>query len=262
MKKENFTGILEKEHLKFKDNKEVENYYEHKYKNGGYKGGYILFGRNISKIYHKERQKSALKFSNPQKSDIILDAGCGRGNLSYMLSKKCHKVYAVDIAGNALENKYKRIKNIHFKKMNIEELNFQNNFFDKIVCVETLEHLIYPKKAIKELRRVLKKEGILVITYPTVNTTLAHKLQLKLKISKHFPISEHLTEWDYNSLIINFENEGFKVIKSEGLVFDFGYLGRIKTWSKLLSFFITDLSLKIRRFPSNSSFVSIVFKKI
>ena len=47
-----------------------------------------------------------------------------------------------------------------------KKLNFQNNFFDCIVMIATIEHLEFPNDVIKECNRVLKDRGQLIITTP------------------------------------------------------------------------------------------------
>ncbi len=267
MVKPDYGDILRKKRLKFKNNKELERYYEDKYKKRGYSGGFKIHGINISNIYHKARQGSAFRYLNPKKDEIILDAGCGNGKLSLEIAKKCKKIYGVDISRNAFAKIIKKApKNLILKKMNIENLKFKRNFFDKIVCVETLEHVLNPKKVLKEFSRVIKRGGFLVLSYPTINKTNIAKIQSRLKINERLEVSEHLTEWGYVTLIKKVEKEEFKFIKSEGIVFDLGNfdlgkVGLIKRVSKFLTQRFTNLQLSIRIFPKNSLFVTLLFKK-
>lgn len=263
MKKEDWGDILKKGVLKFKNNKELEKYYEKKWGEKGYKKGYALQGINISKIYHKERSNSAYKFLKPKKEEVILDAGCGEGKLSLKIAKKCGKIYAVDISSNAFKKtKEKSPKNLIFKKMNIENLKFKEDYFDKIVCVETLEHVLNPKKVLKEFSRVLKRKGTLVITYPILNKNIMAKVGIATKTSKYFPVSEHLNEWGYKEIIKNVNKKNFIFIKAEGIVFNLGKLGSIKKISKYFTKKITNLQLSIKRFPRNSLFITLLFEKI
>jgi 2-polyprenyl-3-methyl-5-hydroxy-6-metoxy-1,4-benzoquinol methylase len=262
MKNVQLTGILGKEQLHFKDNRELEKYYEEKYGRGGYEGGgCILFGVNISKLYHQARHGSALRFLAPRPDDVVLDAGCGDGSLSAALAPRCRTVHAIDIAGNALDPAHRAIGNLQFRKMNVEALDFADGFFDRIVCVETLEHLLEPDKAIAEFRRTLKPGGRLVITYPTVNRTLMQGLQRKLGLGRRLEISEHLTEWSYDDVVHHVRAGGFEFVTSEGLAFDFGFFGWIKYKSRFFARVLTRFALAIRRFPRNSAFVSVAFRK-
>ena len=263
MKNVQLTGILGKEQLHFKDNRELEKYYEEKYSKGGYEGGgCILYGVNISKLYHQARHRSALGFLDPQPQDTVLDAGCGDGSLSAQIAPRCKAAHAIDIAGNALDPALRSMANLNFRKMNVESLDYADGFFDRIVCVETLEHLIEPKKAIAEFHRALKPGGCLVITYPTVNQTLMQRLQRKLGIGRRLEISEHLTEWTYADVVSNVQAGGFAFVAAEGLAFDFGVFGWIKYKSRFFARMLTKLALAIRAFPRNSAFVSVSFRRI
>lgn len=49
-----------------------------------------------------------------------------------------------------------------------EELPFDDNIFDAVLCLEVLEHTKNPNQMIKEIRRVLKRDGVLILTAPFV----------------------------------------------------------------------------------------------
>ncbi len=261
-KKEDFGSILKKEKLKFKSGKELERYYEGKWKSEGYKKGYSLFGINISKIYHKARHDVSFDLLAPEKSDVILDAGCGDGSWDFRIAKKCKKLVAVDISKSAFaKSEKKKLKNMAFKKMDVEALKFPKNSFDKIYCVETLEHLLHPEKALKEFNRVLKSKGKLVLSYPLIDNSIIGKIEKFLHTRDLTPISEHLTEWEYNETINNIQEGGFKLIKIKGVIFDIGILNKIRTWAKFLVMPITNLMLSLKAFPRNSYFMIMLFEK-
>lgn len=100
----------------------------------------------------------------------ILDAGCGRGFYSHALSflPFIKEISAVDINADYLKiaKKNTKDKKVKFYKSSIYSLPFPNNYFDCIICSEVLEHLSDEKKALKELKRVLNKNGIILITVP------------------------------------------------------------------------------------------------
>jgi drug/metabolite transporter (DMT)-like permease/ubiquinone/menaquinone biosynthesis C-methylase UbiE len=257
--------ILKKEKLKFKNNKELEEYYDNKFKKGGYKGkGFKLFDVNISNIYHKHRHYHAQELLSPKKEDVILDAGCSTGELTKRIAKKCSKIIGIDISSAALDLARKNApKNCIFKHGNIEKIDYPDNYFDKVMCIETLQNTLHPEKVIKELVRVLKKEGCLVVSSCTINKNITSTIERTLRIDKYFSISEHLNEWSFDELKDIFEKRGLVFIKASGVVFNLGkgifYLQRL---SKRLGLLIHKLSLSITRFPRNSGFVVMSFKKI
>ncbi len=257
-----YSGILNKERLQFRDNAELEKYYEQKYGAGGYEGGCVRFGLNISRIYHEERHRSAVRFLDVQAGDVILDAGCGTGGLAARIAPRCRQVHAIDIAGNAFDSAaHAGIANLQFAKMNLEQLAFADASFDQVVCVEALEHVLDPARALREFRRVLRPGGGLVLTYPTVNRTAMRRLHQALHLVRPIAISEHLNEWTYRELVQRVAAAGFRPAGAEGLVFDFGLLAGLKNVSRFFAAHLTRLSLRIRSFPGNSSFVSARFER-
>ena len=102
------------------------------------------------------------------KGKVVLDAGCGEGIGSYILSEKAKFVVGVDIDKeciNLAKEKYKR-ENLCFLTGSIHEIPFKNNTFDLVVCLEVIEHVEEQEKVICEMKRVLKKEGMLIISTP------------------------------------------------------------------------------------------------
>ena len=255
------TGILGKARLNFNNNDELGRYYEDKYREGGYEGGFILCGVNISELNHRARHASAFRLLNPQRAETILDAGCGEGGLAARIAPHCRTLHAIDIAPSALDSRHNVLANLRFQPMNVENLAFEDGFFDQIVCVETLEHLLNPQHALKEFKRTLKPGGRLVITYPTINRSLIKRIQQKCGIGRRLEISEHLHEWSYEEIVQHGESAGLELVNSEGVAFDFGVLGWLKCASSFFAREITAFSFKIRCFPRNSSVVSVVFRK-
>lgn len=93
----------------------------------------------------------------------ILDVGCGTGkNLESFT--KFGNTWGIDSAKEAVDYCRKRgIKNITLG--NLEKIPFNKESFDCITALDVLEH-VDDSKAIRELERVLKKSGILIITVP------------------------------------------------------------------------------------------------
>ena len=118
----------------------------------------------------------------------VLDIGCGQGRHSWQACKECDcLVCALDIeeadlkkADNMLclmdqqgESKGKWL----VVRGEIQSLPFEDATFDKIICSEVMEHIPDDQQGIKEMRRVLKDDGILAISVPTyLQETICWKL--------------------------------------------------------------------------------------
>lgn len=101
--------------------------------------------------------------------DIVLDAGCGTGNLAIKMKEKGAKVIGLDICSEALDRYHKKHpdteKLIHDLK---EPLPFPDNYFDKLVLNNVIYTLDKQKRGIifKEFYRVLKPGGKIVAADP------------------------------------------------------------------------------------------------
>lgn len=102
----------------------------------------------------------------------VLDLGCWAGRLGEKLikEKKC-EVFGVDINQKAIELAKKRLTKAFVADLNKEkELQklFDNQKFDFIVLVEVLEHLVNPEKLLTEIKKLLNKDGKIIISVPNI----------------------------------------------------------------------------------------------
>ena len=93
----------------------------------------------------------------------ILDVGCIPGHLSHALKKMGHDVYGISYKVNKIN------LGIQIEECNVEDdsFPFEDSLFDVVIFTEVMEHLIKsPVPALKEIHRVLKKGGYLILTTP------------------------------------------------------------------------------------------------
>ena len=106
-----------------------------------------------------------------QPGDLWLDAGCGSGNLARLIALHGAKVIAVDASPKMIENaKYESIdfrSSVTYMLLDtIEVLDFESCYFDKILCSSVIEYVEDPERSLGELFRVIRPDGILVISVP------------------------------------------------------------------------------------------------
>ena len=102
----------------------------------------------------------------------VLDAACGEGYGSRLMHDwGAASVVGVDISETAVQTAEKIFgnKNVKYIAHDVEELPFPDHSFDVVVSLETIEHLSNPSIFLKELRRVLKKNGTAIISCPNDN---------------------------------------------------------------------------------------------
>jgi SAM-dependent methyltransferase len=101
----------------------------------------------------------------------LLDVGCGDGAFTRVLSMGFSECHGIDVQDDYLEEfKAQTIaepKNkFTIQKMDAAKMSFPNAFFDVVVSIETLEHVPNLEASAKEIVRVLKPGGQLLITVP------------------------------------------------------------------------------------------------
>jgi ubiquinone/menaquinone biosynthesis C-methylase UbiE len=117
------------------------------------------------KLEHLHRYSLAFPFANEK---IVLDIACGDGYGTALLADVAYKVEGVDLDSKTIEyasKKYLR-QNINFTIGDILNIPFEDNFFDLIICFETFEHLDEHDRLLNEVKRVLKDDGILIMSTP------------------------------------------------------------------------------------------------
>ncbi|NDV26671.1 bifunctional 2-polyprenyl-6-hydroxyphenol methylase/3-demethylubiquinol 3-O-methyltransferase UbiG [Desulfovibrio sp. JC010] len=135
----------------------------------------------------------------------VLDCGCGPGYGSRMLADKAKKVVAADLdietVRRASSGKY--YDNITFQTGDATSLGFEDNCFDAVTSFETVEH-VDPAPYFKEMRRVLKPGGLLILSTP--QNSLGH-----------IPVnSQHLHEFSLQE-ISGLCSEHFEIVKTTGI---------------------------------------------
>lgn len=121
---------------------------------------------------HEDMPK-LVKLLRKYKAKKILDVGCGTGRHLIYLAKKNFDIYGLDNSQTALNMARSWLKKLklkaHLKNLNFyQSLPYKNNFFDAVISHNAIHHgtTQQVKKAISEINRILKKNGIIFITVP------------------------------------------------------------------------------------------------
>lgn len=111
--------------------------------------------------------------------------------------------------------------------LNIEKIPVEDKTFDCVIAGEVLEHLINPYNAVREFHRVLKKEGVLIISVPNI-CSLVNRINMlrgKLPLNCAEAVDEitperHLVDFNLDKIKEVLEDSDFKIEKvtSNGLI--------------------------------------------
>jgi ubiquinone/menaquinone biosynthesis C-methylase UbiE len=172
-----------------------------------------MFDKRISPIY-----KNKMDFVEENLSandDPVLDVGCGAGYYFNIFKKKKLVFKGIDIDKSVLDLKENVIC------ADVQNLPFKSLSFKTIVCIDVLEHVEKDKGALKEIHRVLKRRGKLIISVPNKNYPFIYDpVNAFLGLfKKNIPIG--IWAWGHKRLYTEKQiknllaSNGFKIVKYE-----------------------------------------------
>jgi 2-polyprenyl-3-methyl-5-hydroxy-6-metoxy-1,4-benzoquinol methylase len=187
--------------------------------------------KNQNKIIEPKNFTYRLLFDIAQKyvnkSKFVLDIGCGAGTISLYLSSRGINVLGIDISKRAIEEANKSAKNLKLENATFEIINFPTEvpkgIYDLVLCFEVLEHLKDDTLALKNIYKLLKKNGILIISVPSKNAPL-YKLGYATEFDERVG---HLRRYTRYELLQKLKANRFEIIETrlnEGILRNFLFL--------------------------------------
>jgi 2-polyprenyl-3-methyl-5-hydroxy-6-metoxy-1,4-benzoquinol methylase len=99
----------------------------------------------------------------------VLDAGCGVGyGIEILAAAGAAAVSGADLDPGAVATSRERVgeRAAAIVEADLRELPFEDESFDSVVCFETIEHIEGAERALAEMRRVLRPDGVVVVSSP------------------------------------------------------------------------------------------------
>jgi 2-polyprenyl-3-methyl-5-hydroxy-6-metoxy-1,4-benzoquinol methylase len=158
-----------------------------------------------------------LAIGNTRVEDAVLDVGCGAGRTLIDLACAGRKCYGVDPLWEislckAQENAREQGVEIGLARSQGENLPFKDEQFNMVLLLSTLQHVTNQEKTLAEIRRVLKRDGMLLISVPMSRNIST--LFLPSKKPDHFT-----KDFDLPKLKELLMEAGFKIQKVQGCGF-------------------------------------------
>ena len=171
----------------------------------------------FSKFSEKRFSKWKKQFISPLKGKI-LEVGIGTGKSIEFYSKEA-RVIGIDFSEKMLQKAKEKLaksgkKNIILKQMDVENLEFKDNIFDYVVTNCVFCSVPNPIKGLKEIKRVLKPRGKLIM----IEHVLSKNLLIALIEHIHNPITKFFMGININrNTKQNVIQAGMKIIKDKNL---------------------------------------------
>jgi ubiquinone/menaquinone biosynthesis C-methylase UbiE len=136
-------------------------------------GRAYLKANTIARGFFIKRIIEAFRMLPRKEYNSILDLGTGAGFYLPLLSRLSKQVHGVDI--NPVIHLTQRmllkkeLNNVQLHKADVTQLPFKSDKFDLIFCLSLIEHIKDQEKLLLEFKRVLNKQGTLILGYPLQN---------------------------------------------------------------------------------------------
>lgn len=188
-------------------------YYNTEFNNNLFSNLLNLMGR----ITISAKVRQILKYFPKKHNRLkILDIGCGRGEFLSSLSDTDFDKYGLEI--NPAGYRICKEQGIKAYNRQLKDLNFQGDSFDIITLWHVIEHLKEPKETILSIKKILKKDGVLVVATPNTDS-------LGFRYGKsswfHLDSPRHLILYNLRSLEYLLHKTGFKIIRQKNIFYDF-----------------------------------------
>ena len=127
----------------------------------------------INSRFQKYRMGKVMQLFTPEKSDRVVELGCGVGRLCFTMAAHSRDVTGVDFSSSGIDTCTRLLqrceqKNISFLCRDAQDTGLESEAYDAVVCADVFEHL-YPEQAeeaLDECERLLKKGGKVSIWTP------------------------------------------------------------------------------------------------
>lgn len=147
----------------------------------------------------------------------ILDVGCGLGTYSKLLSELGHEVTGIDTSEHMIKKAIERSagKSIIYKVGNIYSLPFDDNCFDVAICISVIPYISNEIRALREIRRTLKANGILMLeTLSSVSISVPFKKLIAGKADETTPKARRYNPFKLTKVVAD---TGFNYIEMKGV---------------------------------------------
>lgn len=206
---------------------------------------------------------NSLRFLN-DKHMKILEAGCGSGRVvKYLYDKGFTNIHGIELNGEAVANINRQFPELNIIQGDLLNLPYSENSFDRVLSYGVVEH--FPNgmsEPLKAIYRILKKEGIAVVTVPSMNNLrriLPHSSESK-RFKGFYPFPNDKKFFEYRITPSAFERQcreaGFKVVESipishmDGIYHIFGrFVVKFKHWKFRPTFVGVLLNNFLSRYP-------------
>jgi len=217
---------------------------------------YGLRYKNLAGRYFMSRKiQTITKLGNLKGNEKMIEIGCANGPYTFQFSSKGFSMTGLDLSEKNIKEAKKR--NILLKKGceffvgDAHNLPFKDETFDVVVSISAIRYVPNPEKAIKEMYRIVKKGGTVIVDFPNKKSPWFKHLKPMIAQTSHIH-DNHYTVSEVKSM---FSDSNFSNVENEIILF---------TWKSTPKFLLPLMIIFDRIFESlffSRSYASIIVCK-
>ena len=178
----------------------------------------VYKGKGVAELppeWNEENLERILKFCSDKIQGRVLDVGCGDGFFTAKILQRFNlkNVYGLDISSKAVDLARLKHPEINFQQSALNHIPEETNSIDSITMIEVIEHLVDIEGTLKELFRVMKPGGILLITTTDFNWLKQVIIAIFFFEKYFYPTNPHIRFFKKSTLADILSKNGFSIIK-------------------------------------------------
>ena len=178
----------------------------------------VYKGKGVAELppeWNEENLERILKFCSDKIQGRVLDVGCGDGFFTAKILQRFNlkNVYGLDISSKAVDLARLKHPEINFQQSALNHIPEETNSIDSITMIEVIEHLVDIEGTLKELFRVMKPGGILLIATTDFNWLKQVIIAIFFFEKYFYPTNPHIRFFKKSTLADILSKNGFSIIK-------------------------------------------------
>ena len=169
----------------------------------------------FQKYWHSRKWHHLKEFLISVGGNRLLDIGCADGTTTKQIKKilPLTTITGIDLYKKAIDHAKRKAGKIRFIHGDVHKLPFDDNSFEIVTAIETIEHLDNPNRALTEIYRVLKPNGYLIIGQDTDSLLFRVVWFVWTKWKGSVWVKSHISCMKPNDLMKLLRRTGFKIKK-------------------------------------------------
>lgn len=181
----------------------------------------------VIRLFRRQRSKKILQLVG---SGRILDIGCGRARMLAEFKRRGWETFGTEFSEQAAGAAREEF-GLNVRAIALEDWGFEDKLFDVVTLGHVLEHLPNPRGTLREVSRILKDDGLLVVSTPNFDSFQARASGEKWF---HLDVPRHYYHFSIRTLTQMLESVGFRVWRQHFFSLEYDPFGLMQSLLNML----------------------------